>query len=380
MLIETPLRKELIEKRKEIQTNQLSMTVGELMNLYEENEINLDPDYQRLFRWDETQQTNFIESILLGYPIPAIFVLQSENGVWDVIDGVQRLSTIYHFVGKLRDKDTNNIIEPLKLKKAKILTNLEGKYYNNDEFNEDNSLDHSSRIDFKRSIISVLIVKDGTSEQSTLELFKRLNTGGSKLSNQEVRNAIILKSNSEVYSKLDQFCKSDKFINFMSLPDSRTELGFDMDIITRFIVMRNYKNIENVKNSDDINSFLDDAIIDIVSKTDYNVENDINVFTKLIDFLSENISEDYGFKLYNESKSKYMYGFNWLVFEIVVWGLTVINNIDDAANNVSIIIPEIQSIKGIGEFLKSKGKPSVVRVIERLKIAKEESEAVFKYE
>ena len=148
------LRDEILEKRGKIYTSQLNMSVGELMSLYADEEINLEPSFQRLFRWTEQQQTNFVESILLGYPIPSIFVLQKKSGVWDVIDGVQRLSTIYHFVGILRNPETKNTVAPLKLHKAKILTHLKDKYYSSES---GESLDIPSKIDFKRAIIPVKI-------------------------------------------------------------------------------------------------------------------------------------------------------------------------------------------------------------------------------
>ncbi len=66
-----------------------------LNNLYTDNELDLHPEFQRFFRWKPSQKSRFIESLLIGIPIPSIFVYQREDGVWDVIDGVQRLSTIF---------------------------------------------------------------------------------------------------------------------------------------------------------------------------------------------------------------------------------------------------------------------------------------------
>lgn len=370
------LRDEIIEKRGEIYTNQMTMSVGELISLYTDEEINLEPAFQRLFRWSEIQETNFIESILLGYPIPAIFVLQREDGVWDVIDGVQRLSTIYHFVGILRDSEDQSIYPPLKLTKSKILTGLENKYFNSKDKN--NSLDNASRIDFKRSIIPVIVMKHNSEERSKFELFKRLNTGGSHLSDQEIRNALILMSNETVYNKLSDYCERDYYQEFLNLSDTKSETRMDMDILTRFIVMRNYNNIESVKNSEDINEFIDNAICSIISDKNYSVDDDIFAFDTLIKFLSDNISDDYGFKVYNQNEQKYKGGFNWLVFETISWGLTVINDLSILDKHKDDILETIKSIKGTGEFIRSKGK-SNIKVIERLKLAKEESERLFNY-
>ena len=93
------------ERRKEIRTDGYSMTIGEWISMYENDEMDIHPEFQRIFRWSEVQKTNLIESILLGIPIPPIFVSQRSDGIWDVVDGLQRLSTILELVGVLKDQD-----------------------------------------------------------------------------------------------------------------------------------------------------------------------------------------------------------------------------------------------------------------------------------
>ncbi|WP_205351586.1 DUF262 domain-containing protein [Vibrio cholerae] len=97
------LEKEIQKARKEIVSDGYDMSLGEIVNLYKENELKINPDFQRLFRWDVTRKTRFIESILLGIPIPPIFVFQDKDGNWELIDGLQRLSTILEFTGVLKD-------------------------------------------------------------------------------------------------------------------------------------------------------------------------------------------------------------------------------------------------------------------------------------
>lgn len=83
MTNEEQLLKELELGRKEIKTDSYSMSIGEIINLYKDGELELTPAYQRLFRWEDEQKSKFIESILLGIPLPPIFVAQKEgeNGV-----------------------------------------------------------------------------------------------------------------------------------------------------------------------------------------------------------------------------------------------------------------------------------------------------------
>src|SRR5680860_1286658 len=104
------LEQEIEEKKKEISTDGYPMSIGELISLYKERELDIHPEFQRFFRWSPLQKTKLIESILLGIPVPSIFVSQREDGVWDVVDGLQRLSTIFEFIGVLRD-DQDELVE-----------------------------------------------------------------------------------------------------------------------------------------------------------------------------------------------------------------------------------------------------------------------------
>ncbi len=129
------LQEEIDKTRQEIRTDGYSMSIGEWISLYENNEIDVHPDFQRFFRWSDYQKSTFIESILLGIPIPPIFVNQRDDGIWDVIDGLQRLSTIFEFVGISKpdtkkqntSSDQNRDNSPFTLQKTTYLPSLVGK-------------------------------------------------------------------------------------------------------------------------------------------------------------------------------------------------------------------------------------------------------------
>src|SRR5437867_5035246 len=118
------LQDEIANQSVQIKTDSYQMSIGELLNLYRDRELDVHPEFQRVFRWSDTQKTRLIESILLGIPIPPIFVAQRTDGVWDVVDGVQRLSTIFQFVGELKDENSQ-AVAPLVLEKTKFLPSLE---------------------------------------------------------------------------------------------------------------------------------------------------------------------------------------------------------------------------------------------------------------
>ena len=100
---DSKLQNEIDKMRKQIKTDSYPMSIGELANLYRDGDLNINPIYQRLFRWDIAQQSALIESILLGIPVPPIYVYQDGEGRWNLIDGLQRLSTIFKFMGVLHN-------------------------------------------------------------------------------------------------------------------------------------------------------------------------------------------------------------------------------------------------------------------------------------
>src|SRR3972149_5896196 len=98
------LDEEILKERAYIRSDGYPMSIGELINLYRDGELDIHPDFQRFYRWEKEQRSRLIESILLGIPIPSIFVSQRADGVWYVVDGLQRLATIFELVGALKDE------------------------------------------------------------------------------------------------------------------------------------------------------------------------------------------------------------------------------------------------------------------------------------
>ena len=157
------LQQEIDRTRAEIRTEAYSMSIGEWISLYEKNEVDIHPEFQRFFRWSEFQKSRLIESILLGIPIPPIFVAQREDGVWDVVDGLQRLSTVYELAGILKD-EAGNVKPRLVLEKTKYLPSLAGKVWEDDN-NPENSLTSAQRLLIKRAKFDVSIITRESDEK-----------------------------------------------------------------------------------------------------------------------------------------------------------------------------------------------------------------------
>jgi uncharacterized protein with ParB-like and HNH nuclease domain len=137
------LQEEIDLRRKQIRTDSYAMSIGEWLSLYERSEIDVHPEFQRFFRWRPSQKSRLIESIFLGIPIPPIFVAQREDGIWDVVDGVQRLSTIFQLAGILKDED-GKLLDPLVLDETKYLPSMEGKKW--EDQNSETSLTNAQRL------------------------------------------------------------------------------------------------------------------------------------------------------------------------------------------------------------------------------------------
>ena len=190
------LKDELNSARKEIKTDSYPMSIRELSSLYKDDEIDIHPEFQRFLRWSDDQKTKLIKSILLGIPIPSVFLFQRADGILDVVDGLQRLSTILHFMGELKDENGEKI-SPLTLGKAQYLPSLIGKKWKSE--NKHEQIGDDIQKFFRQEKIDVKILLRDSDEQAKYELFQRINTGGTPLSDQEVRNCILIMVNREAY-------------------------------------------------------------------------------------------------------------------------------------------------------------------------------------
>jgi hypothetical protein len=117
------LAEEITSAQRQVRTDAYQMSIGEIVSMYDNREIIIDPEFQRLFRWDVGQKSKLIESLLLGIPLPSIFVFEKENGKWELIDGLQRVSTVLEFMGKLRNPD-GGLEAPSILEGTKYLPSL----------------------------------------------------------------------------------------------------------------------------------------------------------------------------------------------------------------------------------------------------------------
>ncbi len=311
------LQDEITNKKKEINTDGYPMSIGELTNLYRDGELDIHPEFQRLFRWSTEQKSKLIESILLGIPLPSIFVSQRTDGVWDVVDGVQRLSTIFQFMGIFKDEE-GALSQPSKLTKTEYLPSLQDKQWDNPD-DRNNSLDSDLRIAFKREKIDVKIVKKESDDSIKYELFQRLNTLGSKLSDQEVRNCLLVMLKKDFYTWLKELAEDEHFLNTISIADRLIDEKYNMELALRFVIL-NKIDPNTVRGLNDFSEFITEKMIEIVKDETFN-RNEMATRFKQTFSLLDNAMAESSFKRYNSQKDKFEGKFLLAAFEAIAIGL-----------------------------------------------------------
>lgn len=194
------------------------------------------PDFQRQYVWNQAQASKLIESFLVGLPVPAIFLFAERNSnQYLVIDGQQRLKSIFYFFDGFMGEEVNGKRKVFRLKGL----NPNSKWHNK-TFEQ---LDEKDRNQLLNSVLRAFIVKqlDPNDETSVYHIFERLNTGGTHLNNQEVRNCIYGGAfNESLLKDLNRYPNWRRIIGKDTL-DARQR---DLELVLRFFalqVIENYK-------------------------------------------------------------------------------------------------------------------------------------------
>lgn len=179
------IQEQLEKNRRSVSFDSYDITVRQLYDMVNEQAIDVAPDYQRHFIWDESRQSQLIESIFLGIPVPSLFMATNKDSTWEVIDGLQRLTTIVNFIGdEATIKQINKNGKKLKIHELEKLDTLNGLLF------ED--LPKSIQLSFTTRPIRVTVLNDRSDFNLRYDLFERLNTGGVILHPQEIRNCVYI--------------------------------------------------------------------------------------------------------------------------------------------------------------------------------------------
>jgi hypothetical protein len=222
--------KQIRESQKKVDFDVKEFTIEYYVDKYNSGEFFI-PEYQREFIWDEKRQAKFIESVVLGLPIPFIFSAdvygrddkddESEEGDLEIVDGSQRLRTLARFVKN--DESKTGFEEELKLNGLEVLTELNGLTFN------DFSPTRKKR--FLNSTIRMIMLSEKSDDDVRVMMFERINTGSDELKAMEKRRGIHQGSFMEF---LDDCKKDPLFKKLTYFTDKMEKRGEAVELILRF--------------------------------------------------------------------------------------------------------------------------------------------------
>ncbi|MYB35114.1 MAG: DUF262 domain-containing protein [Gammaproteobacteria bacterium] len=207
-----------------------------LIERIQHNEIDMNTDFQRhADLWDNRKMSRLIESILIRFPLPAFYFDASEDHNWLIVDGLQRLSAIRKFV----------IDKRLKLSGLEFLTDLNGTTYDN--------LHRTYQRRIKECPINVYMIKPGTPVDVKYSVFRRINTGGLILNNQEIRNALAKPADRKLLQEVAGDTRSTEMLGDLS------KRMRDQELVLRFWAFHQFDYLDQ-GNKKELASFLDKAM------------------------------------------------------------------------------------------------------------------------
>ncbi len=229
---EDDLAKPDLKKLNESVVAASDWTAETIVRQLDRGNINLNPSFQRRDAWTPARKSKFIESLILGLPIPQLVLAENKNqkGAYVIIDGKQRLLSLRQFSAKADDK----LYTQLKLVDLEIRADLIGKTL--DDFETDPSLADELRA-FQNQTIRTVVIKGWPNESVLYLIFLRLNTGSLPLSTQELRQALHPGPFLEFVEERSGAAKGIQTILKITKPDFRMR---DAELIVRYFGFRNF--------------------------------------------------------------------------------------------------------------------------------------------
>jgi Protein of unknown function DUF262 len=273
------LEKQIDQRIGEVRTEPLDLSYGEIANLKKNQELIIQPEYQRLFRWSVEQKSRLIESILLELPIPQVFVMENSDGVYELIDGLQRISSVLQFV----DPDAIQL-EGFSLDGCDIIADLNGLSYS--------TLPMSLKLRLKRSTLRTIVIKRQSKSFLRYEMFKRLNTGGSLLSPQEIRNCsarMLGSGGAEFYGFLKDLADIDAFKETtLTLAQEDLEQKANEELVLRFFAAKNAATLFRGSVRDWLDDFMEGVLLD---KILFDQSSERAIFIELFSEIAKKLGE-----------------------------------------------------------------------------------------
>ena len=292
-----------------VYTRQINFSLQELKNFVDDNDIITDPDYQRRYVYDNKRASLLIESILIGIPIPIIYLAEESEGIYSVIDGQQRITS---FVRYLKNE--------FALTGLSKLQSLNGLLYKD--------LDKGIQRRLKIQTISAVCIEKG-SEDLKYEIFSRLNLGAVKLKDQEVRNCIY---RSKFNDMLKEIANGNPNLRIL-FHDENKRFAYEERIL-RFFALRDYMQLKGTYKAT-MNEYMQKHAQD----TEEQLKAAKDLYNSLISLIKTVVGDDAFFAYSSDARRK----FNGAVYDSIIIPFSyfpkksIMRHADEIRNRINLL-------------------------------------------
>jgi hypothetical protein len=363
-------------KLAKVHTQSLDLSFNELLDMYksEPKELDINPDYQRLFQWSEGAQSRFVESLLLEMPVPPIYVIEEDEGRYLLIDGLQRISSYLHLRGQLEAPHLDppvHIGEKLVLVDCDIVEELNGKTFDD--------LGTALQIRLKRAFVRVEVVRKGSDPRFKYHMFKRLNTGGQLLTPQQLRNCTIRLLDPKFNDFIIALSNNEAFRTTTGSLTKESQLGaFDQELVLRFFAMKNARDSFKHDVGDFLSEYME-QVSDPEAAVQFDFDAQRAIFERTFAVLAAALGE-LAFTYANKARNALTHGFSVYHFEAITLGIQSRIDTIEYGNAVQVgkLKDVLTNIKLDPEFVRittGGGKNSPGQLNERISFVQKRVEA-----
>ena len=277
------------------------LSFRELITMYEENEL-IKPELQRNYIWDKVEASRFIDSLLLGLPVPSIFLANTSDNQKLIIDGYQRIMTVYDYVRGIwsGDKKTFNLSRSEKINAR----------WRGNAFKE---LTSAEQRKIRSTTIHSIIFEQALprdDDTSLFQIFERINTGGRALMSQEIRNCVYQGELNQLLITLN------KNTNWRTLFGAEIDPRMrDMEFILRYFALNTDTIKNHEKGSISLKKLLNEFMGNKKNSEQKFIEQGTNQFTETISFIYKNIGQNAFFNIRSNNPEKIRKRFYPTIFD-----------------------------------------------------------------
>lgn len=335
-------------------------SVYEIKRQYEDRkQIELAPSYQRGNVWTKRQKSELIESILMGIPLPLMYFFENNKGVYQVVDGKQRLTTLFSYLSN----------ESFPLGSLNILKNLKGKRFH--------QLEPEQQVKIEDYKLLINIIQYPTPDRVKFDIFDRVNRGGTRLNNQEMRNALY---HGKSTALLENFKDNEYFLKATDR-SINTRVMKDRYIILRFLAFYLWQGNgfmdtcinKKIDYKSDIDDFLGKTMSIINDMSDNEIIRLTNIFEKSMKNCYEILGKN-AFRVSSYIESSRIRPINMALFETLGFLMTY-SYTDEQKDSIKL---KLKNLFEHDDFIDSITSPvdSSTKVNRRFSVIKELAEGM----